>query len=143
MNIWIINSRGEVLLQKRSATKDSWPNHWDISCGGHLVAGEDALTAAISELHEELGLVVQPSDLQFLADWRTSTRPAPDFINNSFVTLYLLRTDWELKDFVMQESEVAGLKYFPVAELHRLVAEQHPDLVPHPHAYAELFKILR
>lgn len=142
VNIWIVNQAGEVLLQKRSATKDSWPDHWDISCGGHLVAGEDAMTAALNELREELGLIVTPSDLMLLADWRTSTRPAPDFINNSFVTLYLLRTEQKLEDFTLQASEVAELRYFSLAELKQIADEKRPGFVPHPHAYAALFKAL-
>jgi len=142
VDIWIVNQYHEVLLQKRAADKDSWPNRWDISCGGHLVAGEDAITAAINELHEELGLTVAPSELQLLGEWRSSTRPAPDFINNTFRTFYLLRTDREIQDFVIQEAEISDLKYFSVAELKRLVDAKHPDLVPHPHAYAKLFEIL-
>lgn len=142
VNIWIVNQSGQVLLQKRSTNKDSWPNRWDISCGGHLVAGEDALTVAISELYEELGLEVQPDDLIYLSGWKSSTRPAPDFLNNSFTTLYLLRTDKRLDDFILQTSEVSELRYIDAAELKRRILEDQPDLVPHEHAYAELFRAL-
>ena len=38
--LFIINSKNQVLLQKRSANKRMWPNLWDITAGGHVLAGE-------------------------------------------------------------------------------------------------------
>lgn len=142
VNIWIINQNQEVLLQKRASNKDSWPDRWDISCGGHLVAGEDRITAALNELSEELGLTVDPNELIFLHEWQISTRPAPDFINNSFTSLYLLHTECALSDFVSQASEISALKYVTLSELRQMVDAQSPELVPHIHAYHELFRAL-
>ena len=48
--------RLQVLMQKRSADKDSFPSCWDTSAAGHLDAGEDFDQAAIRELREELGV---------------------------------------------------------------------------------------
>ena len=39
-HVWIINDKNELLLQKRSASKKSHPNCWDISGAGHIRAGE-------------------------------------------------------------------------------------------------------
>ena len=47
--------RTELLLQKRSAQKDSFPGLYDISAAGHLDPGEDFAAAARRELAEELG----------------------------------------------------------------------------------------
>ncbi len=52
-HIWIINKNKELLLQKRSATKKSHPNCWDISGAGHIRAGETVVEGAIRELKEE------------------------------------------------------------------------------------------
>ena len=54
VHIWIINDNGNILLQRRCATKDSNPNMLDISSAGHLTAGDDSLSGAIRELKEEL-----------------------------------------------------------------------------------------
>lgn len=59
-HVLVFNHRGELLLQKRSASKDVQPGKWDTSVGGHLDPGEDYLTAAVRELHEELGLANLP-----------------------------------------------------------------------------------
>ncbi len=146
VNIWVVNDRNEVLLQRRADHKDSWPGYWDISAGGHIVAGEDSLMAAVQELYEELGLVVRPGELDYLGSWKSSTRPAPDFINNSFNDLYLLRTSQEIVDLTLQEAEVSEARFLPVAELRRMV-ENPPEsgqmrLVPHSWAYRKLLEVV-
>lgn len=114
----------------------------DVSCGGHVVAGETPLEAAISELREELGLEVNPQELEFLGIHRSSTRPALDFINNSFNHVYILRRNFKLSDFILQDSEVAEVISLPLQELKQMVATQNPDLVPHSYLYQLLFDTL-
>lgn len=48
----------ELLLQKRCATKDSYPDMWDLSCGGHISAGESSLETAVRVRSSEFGLEV-------------------------------------------------------------------------------------
>ena len=56
VHVLIFNARGEVFLQKRSLTKDTFPGAWDSSASGHLNAGEIYDRCAVRELREELGL---------------------------------------------------------------------------------------
>ena len=58
VHVLVFNSRGEVFLQKSSATKDTSPGLWDSSASGHVDAGEDYDSCAVRELREEIGLVV-------------------------------------------------------------------------------------
>ena len=64
VHVLIFNSRLELLVQKRSATKDTYPGCYDSSASGHLTAGEDYDVAANREVHEELGIRLPPSSLQ-------------------------------------------------------------------------------
>lgn len=57
VHVLVFNSRGEVFLQKRSMTKDTFPGVWDSSASGHLDAGEDYDPCAVREMREELGIV--------------------------------------------------------------------------------------
>ena len=57
VHILVFNDEGEVFMQKRSKTKDTWPGAWDSSCSGHVDSGEDYEAAALRELQEELGYV--------------------------------------------------------------------------------------
>ena len=56
VHIFVFNSKGELLIHRRSATKDEAPLKCTSSASGHLSAGEDYATAAVRELEEELGL---------------------------------------------------------------------------------------
>ena len=57
-HIWIIREkegRVQILLQKRSQNKDSFPGKFDTSSAGHIQAGDEPLESALRELKEELG----------------------------------------------------------------------------------------
>lgn len=66
-HIWVVreNDRSgfDVLLQKRSAGKDSNPGCYDISAAGHVAAGDGYLETALRELEEELGIVTTADKL--------------------------------------------------------------------------------
>lgn len=70
-HVWLVRknkkSGYDVLLQKRSDDKDSFPGCYDISSAGHLPAGADYRESAVRELEEELGIAVSPEDL--LVSW--------------------------------------------------------------------------
>lgn len=55
VHVLVFNSRGEVFLQKRSMSKDTFPGAWDSSASGHVDAGEGYDDCASRELCEELG----------------------------------------------------------------------------------------
>jgi isopentenyl-diphosphate delta-isomerase type 1 len=64
VHVLVFDSRGRLLLQKRSLKKDVAPGKWDTSVGGHVNPGEDIRDAALRETKEELG--VSGVELQFL-----------------------------------------------------------------------------
>lgn len=145
----------EVLLQKRCATKDSYPNMWDLSCGGHVTAGEGSVETAVRELEEELDLRILPSELEFVGTFTSSARLTPDFVNNSFNDMYILRTEAELSELHFQEEEISALKYVPITEFYEMAMSSgmssdlngenwtlDADLVPHRRMYEKFFEIM-
>jgi isopentenyldiphosphate isomerase len=56
VHLHILNKKGEILLQKRSAHKDLLPGKWDTSVGGHVDFGENIEDALVREAWEELGI---------------------------------------------------------------------------------------
>ncbi|KAL1141728.1 hypothetical protein V6Z11_A11G049400 [Gossypium hirsutum] len=61
VHVWIFTeSTQELLLQKRTDCKDSWPGLWDISSAGHISAGDSSLiTAQYKENNEARSLILQ------------------------------------------------------------------------------------
>ena len=116
-HVWVVRKKGgrlEVLLQKRSDNKDSFPGCYDISSAGHIPAGEDYVTSALRELKEEIGVTARPEDLVFCGRRRFEferTFRGQDFHDNQVTNIYLLWLDRDEDDFVLQEEEVSAVRW--------------------------------
>lgn len=56
IGVVVFNDRDQILLQKRSKSKDTYPGFYTISASGHVAKGETYLKTAQRELFEELGI---------------------------------------------------------------------------------------
>jgi len=57
VHVLVFNTEDDLLLQKRSYTKDVAPGRWDTSVGGHVGFGENVIISSKREMEEELGIV--------------------------------------------------------------------------------------
>lgn len=122
-HIWIARknqkSGYDILLQKRSACKDSHPGCYDISSAGHIGAGDEALASALRELEEELGIQARPEDLiEFGVQYKNYEgefygRP---FKDNQRSILYLYKEPVDMKELVLQESEIESVIWMDYKE---------------------------
>lgn len=142
VHVWIINECGEVLLQRRCAKKDSYPDMLDISCAGHLSAGDDSLTGALRELKEELDLKVKKNELVFIQTLKNSTKLGDDFLNNQLEDVYILRTNKTIDDMNIQEEEVSEIVFIPYKKFKEMVNRKQPDLLIRKAEFALLFEVL-
>ena len=120
--IWIINSKKEILVQKRSSLKKFMPEKWDMSSAGHVSTGEDFLTACIRETQEELGLLFKKEQFVFQAEILSQSL-------KEFGQVYFLFADFSIEDTRLQADEVAQIQWFTYDEFIRLLYS--PDFVPH------------
>jgi isopentenyldiphosphate isomerase len=59
----VFNTRGELFIHLRTATKDLYPSHWDACIGGVLAAGETFAQGVRREIQEELGIDADAEEL--------------------------------------------------------------------------------
>ncbi|GEM_PF-490764 len=58
-SLFLFNSKGELLLTKRSSKKKTFPGVWTNTVCGHPGPGESAIDAARRRLKDELGIVLR------------------------------------------------------------------------------------
>ncbi|WCJ40370.1 hypothetical protein M5689_021291 [Euphorbia peplus] len=149
VHVWIYaESTGELLLQLRADSKDSWPGQWDISSAGHISAGDSSLVSARRELQEELGITLPQDAFELIFVFlQECTINDGKFINNEYNDVYLVTTvnPIPLEAFTLQATEVSAVKYITCEEYRSLLAKDHPDYVPYDvnGQYGQLFDIIK
>ena len=124
---FIIDTMGNVLLQKRSANKKLWPNLWDITVGGHVDSGEFGRQALIREAKEELGLEISDDDIKYLLG-STSINEQGNIVNKHFNECYVITKNIDISEIVLQKEEVAEVKYFSKDELLKRIDNNYEGL---------------
>lgn len=109
--ILVFNDRNEILLQKRSSTKDLYPDCWDLSVGGHVDYNSTYEATAIKELEEELGIKTTNEKLILLGEVLVKLPQSNEFFN---VYKYQLETDDKLK---LSNEEISGIRWMSLADI--------------------------
>lgn len=140
--VFIVNSKKQVLLQRRSAQKKFWPNMLDVSVGGHCDAGEFGFEAAIRETREELGLKIEAQQLVFLGCTRSHV-VKKDAVDNMFNEFYVAFADVDPNSLNLQKEEVSEVKYVSAKALEKLMNEGYKELTPKVEAYEFLLRYMK
>lgn len=112
--IWIINDKGEILVQKRALTKKKSPGQWDMPSAGHIDAGESIIEGCVRETSEELGIDAKAEDFIFLKE----------IINErgwELVQVYLLRNNTKVENMILQTEEVEQVKWLKYNDFVKLL----------------------
>lgn len=137
--VFIINSDNQVLLQKRSEKQKMWPGMWDLSSGGHVDSGEQGFQAIQREVHEELGLDIQISEMTFIGSAQ-STNIKGDIINNHLNEYYVVNKDIDLKSLRLQEDEVSEVKWVDKEEIINRIKNNYKGITDKKGAWKYLLK---
>jgi isopentenyldiphosphate isomerase len=113
-DIWVYNSKGQILCNKRSTLKDSSPGLWDLSFGGHVLAGTESVQSAIDELREESGIAAFEKDLELIFILRDD---ALNKLNRQFRYVYAYRWNGDLEQLCLEADEVDEVAWFDIESL--------------------------
>lgn len=146
MEAWIVNGRGELLIQRRSPDCEVLPGIWGMTTGrmsappppaegplsepegGWVDRGETALEGCIREIGEELGLSVEVWETAFL---RRILR------DELIWDLYLVCKDVPLSQLTLQRGEVSDARWVTPEQLGKMVERGEFFFYP------ELWQVLR
>ena len=137
--VFIINSKNQVLLQKRSKNKKMWPDMWDISAGGHVLAGEFGFQAIIREIKEELGLSVKKEEIIFIG-CSTSINKKGDILNKHFNEYYIVTKDIDEKNLSLQKEEVSEVKWINKEEIIERIKNNYDGITDKEGCWEYLIK---
>lgn len=137
--VFIINSKNQVLLQKRSANKKTWPNMWDVTAGGNVLAGEFGFQAIIRECKEELGIELNKNDITFIGS-AISTNEKGDIINNYFNEYYIASKEIDITKLQLQEEEVSEVRWIDKKEIIEKIKDKHNGITDKEGCWEYLIK---
>lgn len=144
VHIWAFDKNHRILFQLRARVKENNPGLLDTSCAGHISAGDSSQNAAIRELREELGVVKQPEELEYLFEsGHESVLNGGAYLDNEYYDVYRISlTDEEAASLVPQPGEVDDFVWMTREEFfakHKLNPEK---FVEHPKDFQWLLENL-
>ena len=114
-HLWLVREKEgcfQILLQKRSKDKESYPGCYDISSAGHIPAGVEYKTSAIRELKEELGIDAEEKDLIFCGDRNIISDQyfhGKPFRDRQYSRVFIMWCDLSEDKFCVSEDEVESV----------------------------------
>ncbi|GLB50075.1 NUDIX hydrolase [Neptunitalea lumnitzerae] len=121
VHIWFYTRNHEILFQKRSTKKETFPGLWDISVAGHVSAGETIIEAAIKEIHEEIGVSVKATDLYNIGIEEKLVKHSNEFIDAEFNHVFICELTVPFSQLSRQKEEVDELKLTSIKEFESIL----------------------
>lgn len=111
VHIWIVNSNGEFLIQKRASTVRFNPNKWSLTSGS-AISGEDSYGACIREVIEEIGIEPNMDNALKLFTLKRRT---------NYCDVWLVKQNINLQQCILQKSEVDEIKWANMNEINEMI----------------------
>ncbi|CAN5195393.1 hypothetical protein BH09PAT2_BH09PAT2_10330 [soil metagenome] len=117
IGILVYNQKKELLIQKRSATKDTYPNAWTISVTGHVDYGVSYDDTVVREMSEEVGVESTVEDFTCLGKILVRASYETEFWQ---VYEYHLNNNITLK---RNEEEIAEIQFVSLSVLKQMLTD--------------------
>ncbi|HUV46608.1 MAG TPA: NUDIX domain-containing protein [Candidatus Bathyarchaeia archaeon] len=135
VHLYIFNQKNQVLLQKRSATKDLYPGCFTASASGHLNISEGFKKAVLREAKEELSIDLKKKDLKAIGKFLIKAPTETELIMVFFTTFsgFLNPAKQEVEDLV----------WFDPDRLFDLIKNKEIKLTPSTYYFLTHKKIIK
>ncbi len=147
-HVWIIRKTDtgvQVLLQKRSENKDSFPGQYDTSSAGHIPAGDEPVESAIRELKEELGIDAVPEQLKYAGSFHVQYEEefhGEMFRDNEYANVFVYDEEVDISSLILQEEEVERVDWFDISELKRGLETDDPRFCVPPGGFKAVMQYI-
>jgi isopentenyl-diphosphate Delta-isomerase len=120
ISVFVLNGRGEMLLQRRAHAKYHSGGLWSNACCSHPRPGEETAAAAARRLKEEMGL---RTPLRWVHSFTYRAALADGLWEHEYDHVFVGRTDADPRP---DPGEVAEWRWVAIDELSREL-ERHPE----------------
>ena len=121
IQVFVINREGEFLVHLRSPNKDTDPNKWSLTFGGHVSAGGNYDETAVRELEEEVGIKTGIDDLK-----KGPLRKFASGTDREFEQAYLYHFNGTLGELDFKDNEVVEVKWMRPEDILQEL-KSHPE----------------
>lgn len=111
VHVWFLNSKGELLIQKRNENLKRNPGKWAFT-GGVVDSEETSLEGAIRESKEEMGININKDKIELLLSFKRE---------RGFVDVWLVKDNFDINSLILQKNEVSEVKWVSIKELEHLI----------------------
>jgi isopentenyl-diphosphate delta-isomerase type 1 len=122
LSVLVLNSKGQILLQKRSKNKSVHPLSWDLSTSEHVLAGESYEDAGIRSVKEELGVEVEVIKISDTTLQIRKYEIGEEIIHEKEIVL-MLSAKHE-GPFKIEEREVDSVNFFSTEEIEKMIKDK-------------------
>lgn len=140
-HVWLINTQGEFLVQRRGQFTQTTPGMLECTAAGHVDRGHTSIETALRELEEEVGIVAKADELTLVGTIVDQFEMnAGTLKNKEYDDIYLVRKDVDIETLKKQNSEISDLSWFDAKEyLERGIAGDL-EIVPRKNEYELLLQ---
>lgn len=114
---WIVSDikGGSLLVQLRSHNKKSFPNMFDVSAAGHILANEE-VKDGIREIEEELGVTLSAESMYNLG-YRVEVHDQENgHKDREYQSVHMVKLNMTLENYEPQIDEVSGLFWINIED---------------------------
>lgn len=142
VNLWVMNTQGEILMQLRAPSVELAPGVWDVTVGTHLRPSEDPTVAAAHALKDGLGVEIATEEMKHLFNIQCANPMPNGTLHKVLGHVFMVVRDLEINELTFDTAKVARFAWVPLTALMAEVGSSDTKSKYFPRAgnyYSQLF----